>query len=1149
MIEELSSSLPRHLDYAVFVVLIAAGLVALRSYLRRRTGARQRGWHWLIFAGVSAACWWPVNWAGEKAQQGIRDLLVDLAPLIADQLEQGGHHRITLQTPPDDPGYLALIETQRKLLRLAPHVSDIYTMRATSDGKVVLVVDSETDYDRNGRIEGEREQRTPIGKPYPEVTPEIERALRGEALFEFEPVTDEWGTWITAWVPLHRPDGSVEAAMGVDFSAEDWEAARLQARVTALGVLGGLILLAGFGLAAYHRVRAQLAALERAQEEIRDGATRTRLMLDSALEAVVTTDENGRVEFWNQRAESLFGWPAAEAIGRDLAGLIVVDDERAGFTRDLRSLVETGPGGGITRRIEVRARRRDGVEIRTEFSPTVTEVGGRRSFSAFIRDVTERLRAEAALRESEGRFRVLFENVGVSIMLQDAETGAILQANRRAIESYGLETLEELQRFDFWIEPPYSAADVLRVVHRAAREGPHRFEWKNRDRQGRVFWEDVLLDRITVDGIMRVIAIAQDITERKQAETEMRRLAERLARSQEIGKLGIWEVDLATGRIDCSDQALAIFGHDRAGPKPDRNLFRSLVHPEDLPGHAAGVDRAVRTGQTYINSLRIIRPDGVTRNIQMRGEVVRDDSGRVTGLSGTVIDVTDLVVAEEARQRSRRQFEALFESAVSALLMIDEAGCVRLANRQAEEITGRTRAEMTGQPLLELLASAGLLPPGRTLPAPDGEVRSLRLTGRRRDGSEFAGDLHLQALDSGPEGGVVVQIDDVTERERARRTELRAQRMESVGTLAGGIAHDLNNALAPIAMGLELLRARYPQNASLIDTMEKCTRRGAGMVKQLLTFARGTEGERRSLQPRRIIDEMAQIIRSAFPKNITLEVELAPGLWDVMGDATQLHQVLLNLCVNARDAMPDGGTLAIEAANAPVDGTFASGTEGARAGNFVRWIVRDTGTGMPPEVIQRIFDPFFTTKEQGKGTGLGLSTVLGIVRSHEGFLRVESKPGLGSAFEIYLPAAAASATAAAAEEARPGVFRGNGETILVVDDEDTVREISRTVLTGLNFNVLLAGDGTEALVQVADHPGEIRLVITDYDMPHMNGQMLVPALRRMIPEARIVLASGTLDEQKTAALAVEGVDAILDKPFSQAKLVEALQRALDRSRP
>ncbi|MFM9079641.1 MAG: PAS domain S-box protein, partial [Opitutaceae bacterium] len=293
-----------------------------------------------------------------------------------------------------------------------------------------------------------------------------------------------------------------------------------------------------------------------------------------------------------------------------------------------------------------------------------------------------------ALRESEGRFRELFEKAGVSIMLQDAETGAILQANRRAIESYGLSTLAELQRFDFWMEPPYSAADVLRVVHRAAREGATRFEWKNRDRLGRVFWEDVLLDRITVDGVTRVIAIAHDITERKQAESEMRRLAERLARSQEIGKLGIWEVDLATGRIDCSDQALAIFGHDRSGPKPDRNLFRSLLHPEDLPGHAAGVEQAVRTGQTYLNSLRIIRPDGVLRNIQMRGEIVHDAAGRVTGLSGTVIDVTELVAAEAARQRSQRQFETLFESAVSALLTIDDSGRIQLVNRQAEDILG-----------------------------------------------------------------------------------------------------------------------------------------------------------------------------------------------------------------------------------------------------------------------------------------------------------------------------------------------------------------------------------------------------------------------------------------------------------------------------
>ena len=1147
MTQDLAEALAHNLDYAVFVLLVAAAMLALRAYLRRRTGTPPGRWTYFVAAGLTLACWWPVDWAGDRAQEGIRKLLVDMAPLIADQLEQGGHHRMTLETPPDDPTYLRLIGIQRKLLSLAPNISDIYTMRVLPDGRAVIIVDSETDYDRNGRIEGPREQRTPIGKPYPEVTPEISRALRGEAVFEFEPVTDEWGTWITAWFPLHRPDGSFDAAVGIDFTAADWEDARRQARLTALGLLAGLLLPAAIGLVAYHRLRLQVAALEQAQTEIRETSTRARQMLESALDAVVTTDEAGKVEFWNRRAEEIFGWSAAEAVGRDLAELIVAPTSRVEFARNLLDLVRAGPGGE-GRRTGCEAIRRDGTGIRTELSPVVTEAAGRRRFTAFIRDITERLHAEGALRESESRFRVLFEKAGVSIMLRDAETGAVLQANHRAIESFGLETLDELRRFDLWIEPPYSASEMLEMVRKVARDGAHRIEWKNRDRHGRVFWEDVRLDRITLDGATRVIAIAHDITERKQAETAARRLAERLARSQEIGKLGIWEVDLATGRIECSDQALTIFGHNRSGPPPDRNLFRSLVHPEDLAGHIAGVERAVGTGQTYLNSLRIIRPDGAVRNIQMRGEVMRDDAGRVTGLSGTVIDVSELVTAEEARQRSRRRFEALFESAVSALLIIDESGAIQLANRQAEEIFGRSRADLAGRTLPETLLAAGLVPPGRKLPSAGDTVRSVRLNGRRPDGSDFTGELHLQPLEAGPEGGIVVQIDDVTERERARRTELRAQRMESIGTLAGGIAHDLNNALAPISMGLELLRAQNPRNASLIDTMEKCTRRGAGMVRQLLTFARGSEGERRSIQPRRIIDEMAQIIRSAFPKNIELEVELAPGLWDILGDATQLHQVLLNLCVNARDAMPEGGKLAIDARNIRVDTTFASGTDGARAGDFVRWVVRDTGTGMTPEVIQRIFDPFFTTKEQGKGTGLGLSTVLGIVRSHQGFLRVDSTPGNGSAFEIYLPAVDAPAASAAAD-AQAGAFRGNGETILVVDDEDTVREISRTVLTGLNFNVLLAGDGTEALIQAADHPGGIRVVITDYDMPHMDGRMLVPAIRRMLPDARIVLASGTLDEQKTAALSVDGVDAILEKPFSQVNLIAALRKALRPARP
>ena len=1139
---DLLPALAHEIDFILFLTAAAGLLLVLRRYLRRRAGTSGKPWIAVGFLAAAAACWWPVKWSGEQAQDGIRNLLMDIAPLVADQIEQAGHHRITLDTPADDPGYLALIELQRKLLRLAPQISDIYTMRKAADGKVVIIVDSETDYDRNGRIEGERENRTPIGKVYPEVTEDMELALKGETIFEFEPVEDEWGTWITAWVPLHRPDGSVEATLGIDFAAADWESARQRARTGSLGVLLAVLGLIALAIGAFHRLDGQVADLRRTQEALVRSESQMKRILESALEAVVTTDVGGHVMAWNRQAETIFGWSATDALGRDIESLIVPPRMRPTFQRGLRRLVSTGRSSILGRRLVTTLARRDGSELQAELTLTAVEVNSELTFNSFIRDITDRLKAEERLRESEESFRTLFEKAGVSIMVQDAETAAILQANRRAIESYGLNTLEELQRFDFWIEPPFSAADVLRVVHQAAREGAHRFEWKNRDRHGRVFWEDVLLDNIIINGQRRVIAIAHDITERKQAETEVRRLAERLARSQEIGKLGVWEVDLATGRIECSPEALRIFGREGVDRTPDRNLFRSTVHPDDLPTHVAAVERAVRTGQGWNNALRILRPDGTLRHLQMRGEVVRDAGGRTTGLSGTVIDVTDLVTAEQARVRSQRQFEALFESAISGLLVIDEEGLIRLANRQAEELFGRTRAELAGQPLRESLVAAGLLGADQSLPGPGESAQSVRLSGRRRNGEEFFGDLHVQALDGGQGSALVAQIDDVTARERARRTELRAQRMESIGTLSGGIAHDLNNALAPIAMGLELLRTRYPQNASLIDTMEKCTRRGAGMVKQLLTFARGSEGERRNLQSKRLIEEMAQIIRSAFPKNITLELELQSGLWELLGEPTQLHQVLLNLCVNARDAMPHGGTVSILAANAPVDDTFASGIEGARAGRFVRWTVRDTGTGMTPEVMNRIFDPFFTTKELGKGTGLGLSTVLGIVRSHEGFLRVESTPGAGTAFEVYLPAAEGSSTTVTERPA--GEFRGNGETVLIVDDEDTVREISRTVLTALNFKVLLANDGTEALIHAADNPGLIQLVITDYDMPHLDGEVLVPALRRMMPDARIILASGTLNEQREAAMRVEGVDAILDKPFSQAKLVEALRVAL-----
>jgi two-component system, cell cycle sensor histidine kinase and response regulator CckA len=285
-------------------------------------------------------------------------------------------------------------------------------------------------------------------------------------------------------------------------------------------------------------------------------------------------------------------------------------------------------------------------------------------------------------------------------------------------------------------------------------------------------------------------------------------------------------------------------------------------------------------------------------------------------------------------------------------------------------------------------------------------------------------------------GGVA---KDISERKRAERQALRTQRLESLGTLASGVAHDLNNALAPILMATELLRLDYPGASGMIDTVESSARRGADMVRQLLTFAKGAEGARLLVQPQHLLKEMGKIIRGTFPKNIQLQLNYEREIHPILGDATQLHQVLLNLCVNARDAMPHGGMLTLEAANVDIDDAYASGVCEARPGRYVVLRVHDTGAGMPPEIVERIFEPFFSTKAPDKGTGLGLSTVSGIIKGHGGFIHVYSVPGQGTAFSLYLPASESASPEESPANSPGSSFLGNGETILVVDDEIAVR--------------------------------------------------------------------------------------------------------------
>ncbi|MBD2302655.1 response regulator [Nostoc sp. FACHB-190] len=365
-------------------------------------------------------------------------------------------------------------------------------------------------------------------------------------------------------------------------------------------------------------------------------------------------------------------------------------------------------------------------------------------------------------------------------------------------------------------------------------------------------------------------------------------------------------------------------------------------------------------------------------------------------------------------------------------------------------------------------------------------------------------------------------------------------------TCTSGIAHDLNNVLAPILMTAQLLEVQLQDERSrrLLPILITNAKRGANLVKQVLSFTRGMEGERTLVQFKHLIIEIQQIIKETFPKTIEITTLLAQNLWVISGDATQLHQVLMNLCVNARDAMPNGGILKITAENFVVDENYANMHLDSKIGPYIVISVIDTGLGIPTEILDRIFEPFFTTKELGKGTGLGLSTVLGIVKNHGGFINVHSEAGQGSQFKIYLPAQEITETVEEVEAVFPG---GNGELILIVDDEAAIRDITKTSLESYNYKAITASDGIEAIALYAEHRDEISLVLTDMLMPSMDGLTTIRTLQKINPEVKIIAISGLVSSDKVNAAYNMGIQAFLSKPYTANQLLEAISFIKDKN--
>lgn len=496
---------------------------------------------------------------------------------------------------------------------------------------------------------------------------------------------------------------------------------------------------------------------------------------------------------------------------------------------------------------------------------------------------------------------------------------------------------------------------------------------------------------------------------------------------------------------------------------------------------------------------------------------------------------------KQAEHKIREQ-AALLDIVTDAIIVKNIDNQILFWNKSAELLYGWKAEEAVGKDVVGLLYEDLPLPEEALLTVMkdgswQGELKQVQKSG---DEVLVESRWTLVKDEFGQPKSILIASTEITQKKQLEAQLLRSQRLECIGTLAGGIAHDLNNVLAPILLAVPLLQMKLsdPQSENLLRMLENNVKRGANLVRQILSFARGIEARQSSVKINCLLTEIEDIITGTFSKSIACNKHISDNLWHVQGNATQLHQVLMNLVVNARDAMPDGGIMTISAENLVIDEHYAKMHIDAQVGCYVAITIADTGMGIPQTIQKRIFEPFFTTKEIGKGTGLGLSTALGIIKNHGGFVNVYSEVGKGTQFQVYLPSSAKVEIEPPCLELKS--IRGNGELILVVDDEAAIREITKSTLETYNYRVLTASDGVEGVAIYAQHQQEISVVLLDMMMPWMDGAIAIRTLQKINPHVKIIAMSGLLSNQNIAESAGSGVKGFLSKPCTARELLQAI---------
>jgi hypothetical protein len=772
---------------------------------------------------------------------------------------------------------------------------------------------------------------------------------------------------------------------------------------------------------------------------------------------------------------------------------------------------------------------------------------------AIDQDITEQQLVEKAFWENQRLIQQIADATPAILYIYDLIEQRNIYANRLVGEILGYSP-EIVQKMGSAFMPqvlhPSDRAKVVQHQQRfkAAKDGEIlEIEYRMRHINGEWRWlhsRETVFTR-TGDGLPKqLLGTATDITQRREAEEELRESKERFQAAFESAAIGMALVSPAGRWLQVNLSLCEMLGYSES--ELLATTLDAIAHPDDLEPDLYYVRQILDSELRSCHmEKRCFHKTGRIVWVLLSFSLVQNATGEPLYF---VLQIQDITKRKQAEQKISEQ-AALLDVTTDAILVRSLDNQILFWNKGAEGLYGWRAKEALGKNAEQLLykqispeleaARAAVLSKGEW----QGELKKVT-----KAGQEIIVQSRWTLMrDAVGEPKSILSVDpDITEKKKLEAQFLRTQRLESIGTLAGGIAHDLNNVLAPILMAVQLLEKKLPDAASkrLLDTLENNAKRGADLVKQILSFARGIEAKRTLVQIRHLISEIKQIGKETFPKSIEFQTDIPRDLWTLFGDATQLHQVFLNLCVNARDAMPSGGILTISAENKSIDENYARMHLEAKVGPYIVITVSDTGTGIPPDVLERIFEPFFTTKELGKGTGIGLSTVIGIVKSHGGFVQVHSEVGKGSQFQVFLPAIETTETPQLSE-GFPALPGGKGELILVVDDEAAIREITKESLETYAYKVLTASDGIEAIALYAQHRQEIAVVLIDMMMPSMDGPTTIRLLQKMNPKVKIIAVSGLSSNYQFVRGEVIGIKAFLAKPYTAKELLKTIHLARD----